>query len=214
MKEFELLTIAAVQSRVVPLVARLLEPNQFVETQPLKWVDSTRAPIRRIFSYTQLKGGVMGPRWGYSFDFVPHLAAGKMKWHRTEKSADFDAWVDGQSVETNICYMYGEAGLLEGMDSRLEAAVQKAQDFWRTGEQDSAIYDQVVALSERPRAAIHVQLPIAAAFCHAQVGREEEARRAMAGFIERNEPRDDEIPKLWAALEGVLKAVPNRSAVA
>jgi hypothetical protein len=174
--------------------------------KPLHWVDSKDAPVRRVFAYAQLKGGVIAPRWGYSFDFVPHLVAGKMQWHRTEKSAIFDAFIDGQSAELNLSYMWGEQGLLEGMTPRLSNAVRQAQDFWQSGGQATSVYDQVVALSNRPGAGMYTQLPVAVAFCHALSGREEDARRAMEAYIDRGKPREDTVPKLWAALDGALES--------
>ncbi|MFM9925594.1 hypothetical protein VLK31_21575 [Variovorax sp. H27-G14] len=205
MSDFNLLTIATVQSHVGPAVAVLLGTDRFIGLKPLQWVDSTDAPVRRVFAYAQLKGGVVAPRWGYSFDFVPHLAAGKMQWHRTEKSVIFDAFVDGQSLDMNLSYMWGERGLLEGMTPRLEEAVRSAKDFWRAGGQGNAVYDQVIALNDRPEAQMYIQSPVAAAFCHALCGREQDARRAMAVYIDRNRPREDTVPKLWAALDGALQ---------
>lgn len=206
MSDFNLLSISAVQSHIGPVIATLLGADRFAEVKPLQWVDSNDAPVRRVFAYAQLKGGVIAPRWGYSFDFVPHLAAGKMQWHRTEKSAIFDAFIDGQSAELNLSYMWGEQGLLEGMMPRLASAVRQAQDFWQLGGQAISVYDQVVALSDRPGAGLYTQLPVAAAFCHALSGREEDARRAMTVYIDRREPREDTVPKLWAALEGALES--------
>ncbi|WP_440534465.1 hypothetical protein [Variovorax sp. YR566] len=170
-------------SAMGPVIATYLGADRFAEVKPLHWVDSKDAPVRRVFAYAQLKGGVIAPRWGYSFDFVPHLVAGKMQWHRTEKSAIFDAFIDGQSAELNLSYMWGEQGLLEGMTPRLSNAVRQAQDFWQLGRQATSVYDQVVALSNRPGAGMYTQLPVAAAFCHALSGREEDARRAMAAYV-------------------------------
>lgn len=211
MSDFNLLTISAVQSHIGPAIARYLGADRFVEAKPLHWVDSKDAPIRRVFAYVQLKGGVVAPRWGYSFDFVPHLVAGRMQWHRTERSAIFDAFIDGQSAELNLSYMWGEQGLLEGLTSRLSSAVRQAHDFWQLGRQ--AIYDQVVMLSNRPEAGMYTQLPAAAAFCHALSGREEDARRAMAAYIEREKPREDTLPKLWAALDAALESGLGRQTV-
>lgn len=206
MSDFNLLTISAVQSHIGPVISTYLGADRFAEVKPLHWVDSKDAPVRRVFAYAQLKGGVIAPRWGYSFDFVPHLVAGKMQWHRTEKSAIFDAFIDGQSAELNLSYMWGEQGLLEGMTPRLANAVRQAQDFWQLGRQATSVYDQVVALSNRPGAAMYTQLPVAVAFCHAFSGREEDARRAMGAYIDRGKPREDTVPKLWAALDGALES--------
>ena len=84
-----------------------------------------------MFEYRQLKGGVAAPAWGFSLDFVPHLAGGKIKWHRTEKSALFDVFIDGQ-VHRNLIvyYMYGTQGLLDGLPSRVTEAVRMATAWW------------------------------------------------------------------------------------
>lgn len=206
MSDFNLLTISVIQSHIGPVIASYLGTDRFAEVRPLHWVDSKDAPVRRVFAYAQLKGGVVAPRWGYSFDFVPHLEAGKMRWHRTEKSAIFDAFIDGQSAELNLSYMWGEQGLLEGMTPRLSTAVRQAQDFWQSVGQVTSVYDQVVALSNRPEASMYTQLPVAAAFCHALSGREADARRAMTAYIDRGKPREDTVPKLWAALDGALES--------
>ena len=112
MRELELLTIAEVHELVSGAVDAGLASRSFQSLKPLQWIDSSSTPIRRIFEYWQLKGGVVAPRWGYSFDFVPHLSGGKLKWHRTEKSALLDVFIDGQSSDLNLSYMWGEAGLL------------------------------------------------------------------------------------------------------
>jgi hypothetical protein len=63
----------------------------FERVAPRRWVRSTKAPIRELFDFVTLKTDRIGPRWGISLDFVPHLdRAGRVKWHRTARSAVHD----------------------------------------------------------------------------------------------------------------------------
>ena len=201
MPTFELLNIATIHGQIAPVVDRLLGAEGFVSVKPLQWVRSATAPIRCVFGYWQLKGGVVAPRWGYSLDFVPHLSGGKIRWHRTEKSVVLDAWVDGQGTALNLYYMYGVLGLLDGMIPRVEAAVDACHSFWGQATTAREVFDQVTTLRSSAVADIHTQLPIAAALCHAFAGRETEGRREMEHFIATRAPREEAIPKLWEIFE-------------
>ena len=118
MREFNLLSIATTHQHIAPVVEAQLSALGFALQKPLHWIRSADAPIRQMFRYGQLKGGALAPQWGFSLDFVPHLSGGKVKWHRTEKSALFDAFVDGQGSELSLSYMWGVAGLLEQKAAR------------------------------------------------------------------------------------------------
>lgn len=183
MAEFELLSIATIHQHVAPAVDALLAAREFVSTKPLRWVRSIDAPIRQMFCIAPLKGGVVAPQWGFSLDFVPHIAGGKVKWHRTAKSALFDAFVDGQSTELNMSYLWGVPKLLENMHSRVTAGIDLAQTLWDRGRTRDLLCDLVVELRARPISSIYTQMPIAAAMCLAHLGREAEARREAEHYI-------------------------------
>lgn len=197
----DLLSVATIHGQIAPIVDRLLGAEGFVSVKPLQWVRSATAPIRRVFEYRQLKGGVVAPRWGYSLDFVPHLSGGKIRWHRTEKSAVLDAWVDGQGTALNLSYMYGIPGLLDGLVPRVESAVDACRSFWRPATTARQVFDQVADLRSSAAADIHTQLPIAAALCHALARREAEGRREMEHFIATRGPGEESIPELWEIFE-------------
>ena len=56
-----------------------------------KWGRPGARSIREVFELQALKGASYTPYWGFSFDFVPHLAGeGEVRWHRTLKSARVD----------------------------------------------------------------------------------------------------------------------------
>jgi hypothetical protein len=68
---------------------RLLS-HGFEYQKDLKWVRSVNAPMRELIELYALKGASFAPRWGFSLDFVPHVASGRVRWHRTAKSAELD----------------------------------------------------------------------------------------------------------------------------
>ena len=67
-----------------------LLPLGFEHVKPLKWVRSTKPAIREVVELYSLKSASVAPRWGFSLDFVPHVAAGRVRWHRTVKSSMLD----------------------------------------------------------------------------------------------------------------------------
>lgn len=205
MRDFKVLTIADVHAHVCKAVDAAFSARDFQSMKPLQWVDSSSKPIRRIFEYWQLKGGVVAPRWGYSFDFVPHLSGGKLKWHRTEKSALLDVFVDGQSSDLNLSYMWGESGLLDGLQERVAAGATLAKDFWDAARTPSEVFNQVTSLAGRTGSQFQTQLPITAAICHALEGREEQGRKEFDYYIAHRKPHADAVPKLQQIFEEALR---------
>ena len=170
-RDLELLSISVIHENVAPVVGAQLESQGFVSPKPLQWVRSNDKPIRQVFEYRQLKGGALAPALGYSFDFVPHFSGREMKWHRTEKSVLFDAFVDGQHRrDLVLTYMYGVPGLVENLASRVSAAVQAADVFWERGWTPGGVYSSVEELRNKPGTALFTQLRIANAFCLARSG--------------------------------------------
>lgn len=169
MPSFDLLTIPIIQQNVGPVVDSHLRAQGFVSLKPLQWVRSHDEPIRQVFEYRQLKGGALAPAWGYSFDFVPHFSGQEMKWHRTEKSALFDVFIDGQQHrDLVLTYMYGVTGLLDKLHSRVATAIHTAQELWARGDTPCHVYAIVDELRSKPGSEFYTQLPIANAFCLAR----------------------------------------------
>ncbi|MBX3586659.1 MAG: hypothetical protein KF796_08435 [Ramlibacter sp.] len=214
LREFDLLTIPAIHQTIGPVIDSLLQPQGFVSFKPLQWVRSDNAPIRQLFEYRQLKGGALAPAWGYSLDFVPHFSGREMKWHRTEKSALLDAFVDGQCHrDLLLTCMYGVPGLLENLQHRVAAAVQMARQFWATGDTPHRVYSIVEALRSEPGSSYFVQLPIANAFCLALSGREAEGRAELEGIIQdrcrypSTELSEKTIAKVWLAFRDASSTI-------
>jgi hypothetical protein len=206
MREFNLLSIATIHQHIAPVVAAQLAPLGFAPQKPLHWIRSADAPIRQLFCYSQLKGGVIAPQWGFSLDFVPHLSGGKVKWHRTEKSALFDTFVDGQGTELNIYYMWGVSGLLEQMQPRVEGAVRAATALWAKVRTHPELYALVEELRSKPGSEFHTQLPIANAICLARSGREAEGLRELQFFVHRFELDEQGATNLRRIFDDALPA--------
>ncbi len=212
-REFELLTIAAIHKDLAPVVDARLQPRGFVSLKPLQWVRSHDPPIRQVFEYRQLKGGALAPAWGYSFDFVPHFSGREMKWHKTEKSARFDAFVDGQHHrDIVLAYMYGTPGLLENLQSRVASAIQMAIRVWDEGDTPGHVYSIVEELRSKPGSNFFTQLPIANAFCLARNGRAPEGRAELEFVIQdmnrypSTELSDKTVSKVWSAFGEAVAA--------
>ena len=170
-----------------------------------------------MFEYRQLKGGALAPAWGYSLDFVPHFSGREMKWHRTERSALLDAFVDGQRHrDILLTYMYGIAGLLENLHPRVVAAVQMASQFWVKGDTPHYVYSTVEELRSEPGANCFAQLPIANAFCLARNGLEAEGRAELEGIIQdrsrypSTELSEKTIAKVWVAFRDANSATTGK----
>jgi len=136
-----------------------------------------------------------------------------MKWHKTEKSALFDAFVDGQRHrDLVLTYMYGVSGLLENLQCRVAAAVQMANRFWEEGDTPHHVYSMVEELRSKPESKTFVQLPIANVFCLARSGREAEGRAELERVIQdrsqypSTELSDRTVAKVWSAFEDTVAA--------
>lgn len=204
MREFELLSIATIHQHVAPLVDAFLAPRGFVSMKPLHWLRSADAPIRQMFVYSQLKGGALAPQWGFSLDFVPHISGKKIAWHRTEKSALFDAFIDGQGQNMNLSYMWGVPGLVENIEPHVSAALQAATEFWAKGKSRDQVFGLVEELRAKPGSQFYAQLPIAAAMCFAFRGREAEGRRELEYYIRGRDLNEMAIADLWRTFDTAL----------
>jgi hypothetical protein len=86
----DLLPAAVFKDALRSAFAHELLPQGFEQVKTLKWVRSAKPAIRDVIELYSLKGASIAPRWGFSLDFVPHVAAGQVRWHRTAKSSMLD----------------------------------------------------------------------------------------------------------------------------
>jgi hypothetical protein len=210
----EVFTIRQIHTIAAPVVARLLGPDGFVETRSLTWIRSADAPIRQAFALLQWKGGAIAPRWGLSLDFVPHVSAGRLKWHRTEKSADFDITIDSRDRDLDVSYVKGHEYFAKHCPSAIEDAVAKARQFYAAFASPSdlpAAISHMQSNLDGPGLGFdnYVQAPVAAAFAFAVNGRHEEADVQIRKFISRSDLDEEEASRLLALLESARRPAAN-----
>ena len=192
---FDMVTLETAHRVVSPLVEAALDGRGFEAVAPLKWVRFDGSPIRQMFAFQAWKGGVIAPRWGLSFDFVPHVSGSAVRWHRTNKSAMFDLAVDARDRTLDVSLIRGEEVAAQKSAAIVETAIARADEFWRRVNS----VEGVVAAFEWLRGYLstgglgfynYVQHPIALAFALARRGDAVGARRELDRFLARRSPDD------------------------
>lgn len=204
MHNFELLTQQTIQEQIAPILDPLLKRHGFEHVRSLHWINNDNASFRKLFAYQQLKGGVIAPQWGYSIDFVPHIAAKRVAWHRTPKAARFDLFFDAQHLGLNLKYMQGIPALIESAREKIEPAVRHALDLWNRSESAEGLINLITWLKQQPGARTSAQLPLASAMRHALYGHGAEGRRELEEFIAKNKLSEKTAAALKAAFNKIL----------
>jgi hypothetical protein len=217
MDEFKIVKQSEIHAIVRPWVNERLIPDHFEEIGTLNWVCSVDAPIRQVFGFGQWKGGKVAPRWGVSLDFVPHISGGKIKWHRTAKSAMCDLNVDARDPALDLSYMYGTGPIEDRAAQVVLEAVRRARDFW----------DRTRGISDLPRAIDwlrtylsgpglgfynYVQHPLAVAFVCAINHQPAQAVTELENFIERSPLHHDLEERLRQLLRDITTEGVDRQA--
>ena len=153
--------------------------------------------------------------WGFSFDFVPHIAGRHtetVRWHRTDKSANPDLRFSGlgkycsgpREAGAEIPYWHGELRFREQADCSKRMLLPKAllelasiihfYDFRRLFEveaEDKFFFNLP-------------QLSLAYCFYLAKLGDEMKARSYMSKWLQRAHYREETITRLTALLEQAI----------
>ncbi|WP_126220640.1 hypothetical protein [Burkholderia vietnamiensis] len=192
---FNMVTLEAAHRVMSPVVDAALNARGFETVAPLKWVRHDGSPIRQIFAFSAWKGGVIAPRWGLSFDFVPHVSGSSVRWHRTNKTAIFDLVVDARDRDLDVSLICGEQVVAQKSAPIVQAAIARADEFWRLVNS----IEDVVGAFEWLRSYLssgglgfynYVQHPIALAFVLARTGNADGARRELDRFLEGRSAED------------------------
>lgn len=205
----------AIKALIEPVMASSLGPLGFECVDGLKWVRSADAPIRQVFTFHKWKGGRFDPSWGVSLDFVPHVAARRLRWHRTPKSAMQDLRVDARDPALSMSYMHGREGIAARIDAVMQRALPEARAFWdraRTVEDLPAACAWIKRYYERYPHNLdfyaYAQHPAALAFALARLGRIAEATNEMAkyhGFAHEAQPMRERLTQLLNGESGYLR---------
>lgn len=192
---FDFVPAAEVDAIVSADADPLLQAAGFARVRR-RWVRA-RPPIRHVFELESLKGATRSPRWGISFDFVPHLKGSTLAWHRTDKSALLDLVYDPIDFDPDWERAWGIATLhgAEALRRRTQVVIPRAVSAavaWldRVRDAPTAL---VCAESLRSTKAIrfgfdnYVQAPLAYAFLLARTGSTDAARRVLDEWIDRPE---------------------------
>ncbi|QYD68242.1 hypothetical protein KZJ38_18555 [Paraburkholderia edwinii] len=185
---FEMVTLETAHRLISPIVNAAVDGKGFEEVAPLRWVRFDGTPIRQMFAFPAWKGGVMAPRWGLSFDFVPHVSGNPVRWHRTNKSAMFDLTVDARDSAMEISLIHGEQAIVQSSAAVVEKAVACADEFW---QRVNSIEDVVAAFEWLRRYLSkgglgfynYTQHSVALAFVLAKIGDEDGSRRELSRFL-------------------------------
>lgn len=76
-----------------------LKPHCFEKISDRRWIRSVKQPIREIVEFSKINNLYFNPKWGFSFDYVPHVDAIEIKWHQTNRKAMFDLTFDPVDVD-------------------------------------------------------------------------------------------------------------------
>jgi hypothetical protein len=150
--------------------------------------------IRDMFQIQAIKGGQLSPRWGFSLVFVPHVKNGRLAWHRTVKSAQFDVIDDPLDLtlpETAPSLLlscnHGPETLHMQASTLAPFAIAQADRFW---QRVSSLQDlRLVFFELKARTGIrfdfysYISHPVAFAFTLAKLGERASGQEELPRFI-------------------------------
>lgn len=150
-----------------------LSPLGLAEVTPRTWVDGSRPPVRRMFELQLLKGAGVKACWGFSLDFVPHISGGRVRWHRSDKSARLDVIIDPPDLR-QPSFLHGAPQFSADLRRLLPEASARAQATWTKGATSQGMLDIICEIRQRNTNCFafynYTQLPLAYAFLSARVG--------------------------------------------
>ena len=198
---YKLLTAVERDVIVSPHLNEHLLPLGLTAVGPRTWVDVSHPPAKRMFQLVLLKGESMRAGWGFSLDFVPHISGGRVRWHRSGKTAKLDVVIEpGKNVLLEPTSIYGAARLHDDLNRLLPAAVEKAKETWRRGATERGLLDLVREIREHQTNYfpfdMYTQLPLAYAFLLARLGDLAQAEQELDHYVSRLKVDDGAAAKL------------------
>ena len=189
--KYELLSASAREAIITPYLRDHLEPLGLTKIRPRTWADGSSRPARRMFELILLKGASMRARWGFSLNFVPHLSGGRVRWHRSEKTAMLDVIIDPcDKALLEPSFIHGAEKLYADLKELLPPAVERAKEAWRRGATERGLLDLVQEIRTRNTNCFpfqsYTQLPLTYAFLSAKFGDLTSAEHELDCYLSRS----------------------------
>jgi hypothetical protein len=176
---------------------------------PRRWVDGSAPPARRLFEMALVKGASIKAHWGFSLDFVPHFSGGRICWHRTDRTAKLDVFVDPRDCG-HACFLYGATWLHRDLDQLIPATVEQARETWRRGSTWFGMLSILHEIRERKSNCLgfenYTQLPLALIFLTAKIGKLTTARAELERYIRRHRVAEDVVRRLEELMRALARA--------
>ena|ERR1700722_1870357 len=208
----QLIPAADLNDVVQKVFGTALAKRGFEQIDPRRWVRSKKPLIREVVLLCTMKGLSLSPIWGFSLDFVPHVSAGRIRWHRTSKSASMDLSYDPFDYEgkpLTISRFQSADAVREGAKVVLEDVLWRSGEFFESVRTIPDLVDAFEAKRNRPAVRFgfenYVQHPMAYAFVLAKLGRERAARKWLEVAKKYHELDDIELTKLKRAFDDALR---------
>jgi hypothetical protein len=197
--EVDILSAADRDSIVDDHMRDYLESVGLSRIAPRRWIDGTVPPARRLFEFQLLKGAGLKACWGFSLDFVPHIAGGRVTWHRSDKAAKLDVIVDPRMLP-QPSFLWGANKLKEDLAAMAPAAVAAAKRDWQRGTTYEGMLQIIRDIRDQHTNCFdyhnYTQLPLAFAYLAAKVGEPEAAKQELDQYIKDFQLDEIEAEKL------------------
>jgi hypothetical protein len=129
--QIEWMTASQRDAIAAPMFHAWLGPLGLTQITPRRWIDGSKPPVRRLFELGVGKTGDISLRWGFSLDFVPHVSGDSVRWHRSDKSAMLDIFIDPKKMPTIWCPRAEQ--FRDEFPILLSKAVAAAKKDWKRG---------------------------------------------------------------------------------
>jgi hypothetical protein len=184
--DIDILSASARDSLIGDFVRHWLEPLGLRQAAPRRWVDGSKAPVRKLFELQLLKGATFKACWGFSLDFVPGISGRTIRWHRSDKAAMLDVIVDPQESH-RACFLYGPARFRSDLNALFPSAVAGAVRDWKRGATYVGMLELILDIRHQRTNCFdyhnYTQLPLAFAFLSARVGNLPVAERELEEYL-------------------------------
>ena len=179
--------IEKLSDRLAPYGLRYQSALNFFEEE------SDADGLRRMFRIHDAGAGrALTANWGYGLDIAPHIAAGRMAWHRTFASARRDLWFFARSGTPAAHRTLGRAHYYETIFRVIDDGIERGRAFWNETRDLPALTERLKGATWQMHDVAHGtdshiarRSPLSLAFALARMGdpaAEDELERTLRAF--------------------------------